>query len=219
MSGHDIWLEMWREGRIPFHRSEVGPELALRWPDLGVPEGARVFVPLAGKSVDMAWLRSRGHEVVAVDVAEIAAREFFAERGLEPDVAPDPPFLRFEAGGFTYYAGDFFDLDRRRLGGASAFYDRAALVALPPDVRVRYAERMAALLPAGARGLLLTIDYPQSVMEGPPFSVGEGEVRRLYGGAFRVEKLSQETREAAGHLVEKGLRSFVDLAFALERRS
>ena len=50
-------------------------------------------------------------------------------------------------------------------------YDRASLIALPPEMRERYARHLAGILPPATQILLITLDYPQPEMPGPPFAV------------------------------------------------
>ena len=85
--------------------------------------------------------------------------------------------------------GDIFDVLPEMVGHIDAIYDRAATVALPPSVRGRYAEQVARLAGPSARGLLLTIAYPQEQMDGPPFSVPSDEVEGLYGARYCLEHM------------------------------
>ena len=78
---HDFWLERWREGQIGFHKTHWNPMLTKHWPLLGIEAGTRVFVPLCGKSLDMRYLVSLGHEVVGIDLSEDAIDAFFSEGG------------------------------------------------------------------------------------------------------------------------------------------
>jgi thiopurine S-methyltransferase len=186
-----FWLDRWDRNQIGFHQSEVNPDLRRYWPGLGLSADEPVFVPLCGKSRDLAWLRARGHTVRAVELSRRAVAAFFAESGLEPRWSRTGPFEVAEADGVRILCGDFFDLTAADLAGTRGVYDRAALIALPPDVRERYAARMAEIVPPGARMLLLTIEYPQERMEGPPFSVPRAEVERLYGPLGEVRLLER----------------------------
>ncbi len=188
----DFWLKRWETGQIGFHQAEVDAALQAHWATLNVPSGGSVFVPLCGKSRDFTWLRAQGHPVIGVELSEIAVRAFFAENGLMPDVSALGPLERHAAEGVTLLCGDFFDVKPNHLAGVAAVYDRAALIALPPDMRERYVERIIELIPHGAPILLVTLSYPDGEMEGPPFSVNEAEVRRLYGERFHVELVSTE---------------------------
>lgn len=176
----DFWNARWREGRIGFHEGRPNEHLARHIARLGA--GRRVLVPLCGKAEDLAWLAAQGHEVVGVELVEDAVRAFFAEHGLTPTVTPRGAHVEYRAGAVTVFAGDFFATTREMLGPLDALYDRAALIALPPAMRARYAAHLLSLLPQGAPGLVITLEYPQEAMPGPPFSVPEAELRAHYLG-------------------------------------
>ena len=77
----EFWQARWARSEIGFHLSEVNPYLQRYWPALGLPEGARVLVPLCGKSLDLAWLVGQGYQVVGVELAPRAVEDFFTEHG------------------------------------------------------------------------------------------------------------------------------------------
>ena len=185
----DFWHQRWRENRIGFHMARPLPLLLKHWPALALPEGSRVFVPLCGKSVDMAWLAERGHRVLGVELSDLAVRQFFEERGLEPVVTEDRYGVRYASGPYELICGDAFALDAEALAGCAAVYDRAALIALPPDLRRGYAESVWRALPADCTGLLVTLEYPQDQKAGPPFAVPEAEVRGLLEPEWQVDVL------------------------------
>lgn len=191
----DFWIARWAEGRIGFHEGK--PNALLERNVERLAGAKRVLVPLCGKSVDLAFLAARGHEVIGVELVEDAAQQFFAEHGATPAVTPRGPFVEYAAGAIRILAGDWFAADVARLGPVDAVYDRAALIAMPPELRPRYAAHERTL--AGtAPVLLVTLEYPQALMDGPPFAVLEDEVRALYGGA-RVE-LVEDVAGRAGRL-------------------
>ncbi len=183
----EFWHQRWQENRVGFHQAAPTPLLLKHWPSLGIAPGAQVFVPLAGKSQDMAWLAAQGHRVLGVELSRLAVEQFFAEHGLQPDIETSRYGTHFRAGGIELVCGDAFALDAALLADCAAVFDRAALIALPPALRQRYAGELYARLPAGCRGLLITLEYPQDERAGPPFSVPEDEVRSLYGRDWQVE--------------------------------
>lgn len=186
----DFWLSRWREGRIGFHEGRPNDLLVSHARALGPP--GRVLVPLCGKSEDLAHLASLGHEVVGIELAEAAVVEFFREHGLEVEPSPRGALVERSAGGVTILQGDFFDVRPEDVGPITAFYDRAAIVALPADLRPRYAAHLRKLAGQDAPGLVVTFEYPQERMEGPPFSVEEDELRRYFAS---VERLGDRTAE------------------------
>ena len=187
----EFWQQRWREGRIGFHNDKPFPLLLKHWPSLGVAPGSRVFVPLAGKSLDMAWLASQGYRVLGVELSPLAVEQFFDEHELKPEQRKTRYGTHFEAGGIEIILGDAFGLDAEVLAGCSAVYDRAAVIALPPVLRARYVGDLYARLPQGCRGLLITLEYPQDEKQGPPFSVAEAEVMERFGRDWEVEVLER----------------------------
>ena len=198
----DFWHQRWQDNRIGFHQDTPTPLLQKHWPALGVPAGAKVFVPLAGKSLDMLWLAEQGHRVLGVELSQLAVERFFDEHGLHPDIATTRYGTHYRAGNLELICGDAFGLDEAILADCAAVFDRAALIALPPELRRHYVRELHARLPAGCRGLLITLEYPQDERAGPPFSVPEDEVRALYGGDWDIELRERRPipRDHAGYV-------------------
>jgi thiopurine S-methyltransferase len=216
---HDFWHERWHTGQIGFHQSAVHPFLARWWPRLGLPPQARVYVPLCGKSLDMVSLADFGHSIVGSELSPIAIRDFFLERGLEPAKIDVPGFRRHLAGPFEILEGDALALTPALLGPLTAAYDRAALVALPPDLRRTYAGSLARLLPGGAKALLIAFEYPQEMRGGPPFSVEAAEIRELFEPGFEVDQVERLDILAENpKFAEVGIPALHETAFLLERR-
>lgn len=96
---------------------------------------------------------------------------------------------QYRANGITILSGDFFATTPALVGPVDGLYDRAALIALPEPMRKDYVRHLRTLLPAGAPGLVITVEYEQTLMNGPPFSVPEAELRTHYAGR-PVERLA-----------------------------
>ncbi len=188
-----FWLERWEHNETGFHQSEVNEYLHRHWPAIA-PAAGRIFVPLCGKSLDMVWLRHQGHSVVGVELSDKAAQAFFLENQKNPVHVQLPGFQSFSAEGIEILCGDFFELRKSHLENVTAAYDRAALVAMPPEMRDAYARHMATLMADGTRLLLVTFDYDSTKMTGPPFAVSPDEVQRLFSPAGQVHHL--ESRNA-----------------------
>jgi thiopurine S-methyltransferase len=217
---HEFWHERWQTGQIGFHQSAVHPMLARCRPLLDLPSQARVYVPLCGKSLDMAWLAERGHRVVGSELSDIAIRDFFTERGLAPAITEAGGFVVHAAGPYEILQGDALALPPAVLGGIDAVYDRAALVALPPEMRGRYAATLAELVPAGSPMLMIALEYPQAMKEGPPFSVKSAEVLRLFGAAFAIHELERaDLIGESPRFAEAGIHELHEVVYRLERRA
>lgn len=209
-----FWHERWARGEIGFHRGDVHPLLVRHGAPLA---GRRVLVPLCGKSLDLVHLAGLGCTVVGIELSAAAIGAFFAERGLEPAVTTQSPGRVWEAGPYTLLEGDYFAFSAADLGApCTGLYDRAALIALPPERRAAYAAHTARLLAPDAWGLVITLDYPQEAMAGPPFAVPEAEVRALYGPWAEIAALEREDALAAEpRFAERGLTRLHQTAWAL----
>jgi len=183
---HAFWRARWNEGRIAFHEGKANTFLA-RHGDWLAP-CRRILVPLCGKTEDLAYLASRGHEVIGIELVEDAVRQFFAEHTTTPEITTRDGLAIYRAGLITIIAGDFFATTRELVGAIDGIYDRAAIVALPPDIRSRYVAHLRAIAPAAQRELLVSIDYPPGFAEGPPFSVDADEVRTWFPAAQLVDE-------------------------------
>ncbi len=214
----DFWHQRWQDNQIGFHQAAPTPLLLKHWPSLGVPAGAKVFVPLAGKSLDMPWFAAQGHRVLGVELSELAVAQFFAENGLQPGIRDTHYGRHYEAGGIELILGDAFGLDADLLRDCDAVFDRAALIALPPELRRRYANELYAKLPAGCRGLLITLEYPQAERDGPPFSVPGDEVRALYGRDWDIDLLERRPIPPEHPGFVSGVSKLDTAAYALRRR-
>ena len=210
-----FWHARWEAGQTGFHLNEVHPLLSEHWSSLGLAEAGTVFVPLCGKTRDLGWLAGQGHNVVGVELSPIAAAEFFADAGITPQVDAESGFQIFSGAGIRIYCGDFFELTRAQLGPVNAVYDRAALIALPAADRRRYATRLARLA-GDAPILLVTLDYAQRSMNGPPFAVADDEVFELFEGDYRVERLaSKDVLDSEPKFAERGLTWLREQVFRL----
>ncbi|HEY8537794.1 MAG TPA: thiopurine S-methyltransferase [Steroidobacteraceae bacterium] len=215
----DFWLERWNRHEIGFHQSQVNPYLVRHWPALGIANGATVFVPLCGKSLDMRWLHEQGHEVLGIDIARTACTEFFEEWGMTPRVERRGAFEYFTSSGIALLCGDFFNLQRADLANVHVVYDRAALNALPSGMREAYAAKLEVVLPLKAPILLITTDYDQQEMRGPPFAVGEAEIQRLFAH-WHIELL--ETADVtdlpeSARFRQRGLTRLLERVYAIRR--
>ncbi len=217
-----FWRARWASGQIGFHEGKVNARLerhVARLEALGVT--SRVFVPLAGRSVDVRWLAERGHDVVACELVDEAVRAFFVESRVAPETIHSDEFDVLSAelgpGRVTYWVGDVLRLGPSLLGPVDAVFDRAALIALAPEVRPRYAERLLDFLRPFGRILLVTIEHDAGA--GPPFSVSPEEVERIYGGRADVAFVEREdiTTESA-HIVAKGATSVREAVYLLTVR-
>ena len=185
-----FWHNRWQTNQTGWHEPTVNPLLIAHFPSLNLAPGGRVFVPLCGKSLDLGWLLSRGYAVAGAELSELAVTQLFAELRMEPTISEVGKHKLFLGEKIDIFVGDLFDLSRKILGPVDAVYDRAALVALPEAMRVRYTAHLKALA-ALAPQLVIGYEYDQTAVAGPPFSVTRYELQHHYSDAYTLTLLDR----------------------------
>ncbi|AEG02214.1 thiopurine S-methyltransferase [Methylomonas methanica] len=182
-----LWLQCWRDRQIDFHQQTINEFLPRFWPRLDLASGSRVFVPLCGKSLDMIWLAEQGHQVIGVELSPIAVADFFRENGLKPNRRRVNQFTLWQHGRISILCGDYFALKPADLGEIETVYDRAALTALPEDIRKQYVSHLCKIVPDTSEIFLLTTeDAAENETLGESLEIGE-EITALYSQNFRID--------------------------------
>ncbi|NGZ97105.1 MAG: thiopurine S-methyltransferase [Nitrospira sp. WS110] len=186
----NFWHNRWQTNQTGWHESNVNPLLIAHFPSLNLPSGRRVFVPLCGKSFDLGWLLSQGYTVAGAELSELAVTQLFAELGVEPTRSEVGKHKHVRGGKIDIFVGDIFDLSSEVLGPVDAVYDRAALVALPETMRVRYTAHLKTIT-AFAPQLVIGYEYDQTMAPGPPFSITPDELHRHYSDGYTLTPLAR----------------------------
>jgi len=216
---HDFWHQRWLQDKIGFHLDEPNPLLVKFFAELGLSRGDEVFVPLCGKSMDMRWLHDQGLHVIGIELSDLALDSFIESNKLACRRLQAGEFNICHADGYTLYGGDFFAMNAAVIQHCKLVYDRAALIAFPEDMRVKYAHYMLSIIPEEASIFMITLEYNQDQMSGPPFSVTRSEVESLYGDRFKLQELSKENVLAAhDRFREQGLTELTESVYLLTPR-
>ena len=197
---HDFWHDKWQTNNIGFHQDQPHPLLTQHLQSLSLSSNARIFVPLCGKSLDLAWLIKQGYHVVGIDLSPIAIQALIIDLGLS--------FKEIQSGELTHYqhpqielfVGDFFQLTAQQLGDIDAVYDRAALIALPPQMRSQYTQHLLDITKQAPQ-LLISLEYDQNLLQGPPFSVPEHELTEHYAMHYQIKLLETMTENLKGKVI------------------
>lgn len=133
MRDPEFWHNKWAANQIGFHLEDVNPLLIRFWSDLAPKRSEKVLVPLCGKSEDLIWLANQHDSVQGVELSQIAVRSFFAEHFYTPTVTRlNAQHELYQFDELTLFTGDFFTAP---VESVDLVYDRAALVALPEEMR------------------------------------------------------------------------------------
>lgn len=187
---HEFWHDKWHRNEIGFHNSEAHPLLVAHLGALALTKGARIFLPLCGKTLDIGYLLAQGYRVAGAELSELAVQQLFEQLGVTPQIEVLGTLKCYRAEGLDIFVGDIFALTASGLGSVDAIYDRAALVALPLEMREKYASHLLSIT-EHAPQLLIAFEYDQSLLPGPPFCVRAEEVCQHYAETYRVEEIDR----------------------------
>ena len=204
------WLARWEQGRIGWHEPDGNAALKAHWPEL--PDRGRVLVPLCGKTPDLAWIANRGYDVTGVELSSIACRAFFEEQQLDYRLTTTASMDHYVATELPLriVCGDYFDFHDDRF---DALFDRGSLVTFTPDMRPRYVDHTRALISDVAYQLLLTLEYDQAVVDGPPWAVMADEVRSYWPELRRLSSRN-DIDDAPPKFREAGLTEVIEVAWS-----
>jgi thiopurine S-methyltransferase len=187
----DFWHQKWQKNEIGFHLPEANPLLVKYFSKLQLKKGARVFFPLCGKTLDIAWLLAQGYRVAGAELSIIAIEDLFKNLNLTPIIKTLGEISHYSAANIDLFVGDIFKVSPAMLGNVDAVYDRAALVALPDDMRKLYSAHLQTLTKQAPQ-LLICFEYNQTLHAGPPFSISADEVKQHYQTNYDVTLLASE---------------------------
>lgn len=190
MNENNLWLERWEKREIGFNQNRVNAFLIKYFKKLNLEKNANILVPLCGKSIDIAWFLSEGFSVTGIELSEIAVEELFLELGITPSISNLGEIKLYSSEQLNLFVGDIFKVTSKMIGEIDAIYDRAAIVALTKELRIKYAEHLRSIS-NNAPQLLLCFEYDQSLMNRTPYSVDELEVKMHYAQHYEIELLER----------------------------
>ena len=187
----NFWHQKWEQNEIGFHLPDANPLLVKYFSSLNLKQDSCIFLPLCGKTLDIAWLLAQGYRVAGAELSSIAIEDLFQSLNLIPNIKMLGEVMHYSAANIDIFVGDIFKLTPAILGKVDAVYDRAALVALPVEMRIRYTKHLMTLTNRAPQ-LLICFEYDQTLCAGPPFSISSQEVKQHYKANYDVTLLASE---------------------------
>ncbi|MFT5757302.1 MAG: thiopurine S-methyltransferase [Alteromonadaceae bacterium] len=185
-----FWHKCWERNALGFHQETVQPFLEQFLLPRLTSTTQHVFLPLCGKSLDMVWLAQK-MKVSGSELSEIACRDFFQEKDLPFQQHQHHDFTIFSHQNIELWQGDFFKLLPAELGNIDWIYDRAALIALPMSMQQQYAQHLSHFISDQTSLFLISLEFPQEELAGPPFSISSLKVVQLFSG-FTVDCIAEQ---------------------------
>lgn len=205
------WKSRWQKDNTGWHMQQIYPHLVRYWERLNLKEGANILVPLCGKSLDVQWLVNQDYCVIGVDVSEKAILELKDSLGISFKNISKGPFKGYLTESVQLWVGDFLKMQSSYIPAIDAIYDKAALIALPANMRCKYAAVIKRLCEPHTQMMLNCFEYCQQEMTGPPFAVFREEAEKLYGERFAIELMHEESIfDQLQKFHQRGLSSFLN---------
>jgi len=196
---NQFWLDKWNQKKIGFHESEPHSLLTQFWHRLKVPNTSKVLVPLCGKSIDMMWLKKSGYNVTGIELSQTAVSSFFEENRIDVEIEFRGKNSCHIGKNLTIWEADIFNLPNIELESHRVIYDRAALVAIKPRQRFRYARIFTDNIPSGNFMFLIVLEYDKSLLSGPPFSLAKDDIELLYGKSWDIKEIERQATMVKDH--------------------
>ncbi len=215
----EYWLDRWEVGEIRFNQPTPHRFLVKHFKALGLQSQEKIFVPLCGKSVDMAWLMQQKQRVIGVEISPIAIADFLKENKLNTMQFKESSFQIYQNKSCALYNGDLFDLTPKHLLDIKAIYDRGSLTALPPKtLRTQYVDWLKTTVPVNSKILLIVFEHGAPDVVKPPFSTPQADVNLCFNSHFSATQLEKEyMAEIPSHWIERGVYDLYECAYLLEK--
>lgn len=205
------WLEAWQIGRTAFHQSAYNKAMVNHFKGQKLKD-KNVFIPLAGKSLDILFFLEKEANVIACEISPIAVEEFFKQSKLEFTTEVFKNFTIYKAKNLTFYLGDFFELTKTQVSHVDVMYDRASVVALPKELRSKYYEKIDQLIHKKTHLLILTYTHDGPMEFGPPFYVPEEEIKKAYANmGHDLQMRAGNPEKTDGRFLEQGITTLKNL--------
>ena len=208
---NDYWSDCWKNAHTPWSYQGSDDLAIKRIPEYiaeRLTEGApvtshdlpnnslRTFVPLCGDSPIVQFLHEHQCTVTAIDLIPSPIRELreqlFSELTFKKTTTSTHTTWKAER--LSLIEGDFFacSIDQQ----FDLIYDRAALVAIEPQRRAQYVEKIMSLLAPHGRLFLEFFDVGEFSASHPPFPIMRQTVRQLFTPLHEVSFSEQRKKIA-----------------------
>ena len=151
---NEHWLERWQEGRIGWHEPEGNASLQKYWTRVRKAGAGAALWQDPGSDLARS---AREMRLSASSCRSLRYRAFFDENEIAYSLVEGALTAYVaEDRSIKIYCGDYFEFSE---GPFDAYYDRGALVAMPPNLRGKYVEHTRSLLAADAAQLIISLEY------------------------------------------------------------
>lgn len=216
----NFWEEAWKNGQIGFHQSAYNKHLVKYYDQFNLHKNDEILVPLCGKTLDMNFLLEKQLCVTGVELVEEAILEYLRENKISTVETKNFGIYKiYSKDMLSLYQGDFH-LFHETGKKFKAIFDRASMIALPPAMREIHAKVLNELTEINGKIMLITLEYDQAKVDGPPHSIQETEVQSLFKRNFEIHVLKTETTSDIGpKFKNNGINHVTQKVYMLTKRN
>jgi len=195
----EFWGARYQSKNIGWQLADVHPKLLEYLPMITKGQKPKkFFIPLSGKTIDIPYLISLGHQVFAIEFLPETIEEWNVEHslGLKHDKATS--IFSTDDGQLTVFSGDFQNCPIENWGPFDVIWDRAAFIALDYSLRSQYAELLKRSVQADSQNehefqfLLQTVEYDKKLYGGPPQCVTDDDIKKYFSSWASVKLLEKK---------------------------
>ncbi|ODM89850.1 putative thiopurine S-methyltransferase [Orchesella cincta] len=214
------WETRWNENKLRWHKDAIDPLLIkhlgkLHEKDKDDPISTspkKFFVPLCGKTLDIAYILSLGYHVFAVEGVRKAVDTLNTENNFGLEFHEQDSIFKTLDGKLQIYLGDLFTCPFEKWAPFDYVWDKGSLTAIDEESRQKYKISMqkSVQIPGSNdyhnfKYLLRTVIYDKSKSEGMgPKCVSETDMNDLYGDWTNITLL-ESVKLPEGHILRRNI--------------
>lgn len=196
LNNNQYWLDRWQNNDVDFCQESPNEFLVKHFSRLNINSSSVCLVPMCGCSIDMLYFLSKGVKVVGIELSEKAVLSFFSQNNIKYEIIEESDYKCYKGNDIEIYVTDIFNLPKiaKNLPDFDIWYDRGAYIALPEDIRARYAKMMLQVCSDNTQILLLVMEHDKK-SQTPPYSVTQAELIKNFSPNIEFELIDSKQRE------------------------
>ncbi|ASG67070.1 thiopurine S-methyltransferase [Francisella halioticida] len=197
IDNNQYWLNRWQNNDIENFSQESPNEFLIKhFSKLKITSSSTCLIPMCGSSIDILFFLSKGIKVIGIELSEKAAVSFFAENHIKYEIVDKNGYRYYKGDNVVIYVSDIFNLSEivKNIPTFDIWYDRGAYIALPKELRAKYAKMMLEVCSGKTQILLLVMEHDRK-SQTPPFSVSQDELIKNFSPNIEFTLIDSELRD------------------------
>jgi thiopurine S-methyltransferase len=194
---NQYWLDRWDCNDIDgFCQESPNESLVKHFSKFKLNANSTCMIPMCGNSIDIMFFVANKVNVVGIELSEKAAILFFKSHQLQYSVIQGDKYKCYQGDNVSIYVADVFDLPSliKDMPLFDIWYDRGAYIALPDNLRYKYAKMMVEVCSDNIQILLLAMTHDRET-QTPPFSISQDEINANFMPHIKFKLIDSQLRK------------------------